>query len=117
MGSVGFGELALIAIVVLLVFGPDRLPELARKAGQMMTKAREATRSFTDALDSEFDETTSPIRTMQSEYQATKDELSNVAGTILNFDTSPSADESPTEMASNDETPSENSPGDEEASE
>jgi hypothetical protein len=53
---------------------------------------------------------------MQSEYQATKDELSNAAGTILNFDASPSADESPTEMASNDETPSENSPGDEEAS-
>jgi Tat protein translocase TatB subunit len=88
MGSVGFGEIALIAIVALLVFGPDRLPELSRKAGELMTKAREATRSFTDALDSEFDEATSPLRTFQSEFQATKDELSSAAGTILNFDAS-----------------------------
>lgn len=86
MGSIGFGEIALIAIVALLVFGPDRLPELARKAGELMTKAREATRSFTDALDNEYEETTSPIRTLQSEFQATKDELKSAAGTVLDFD-------------------------------
>jgi sec-independent protein translocase protein TatB len=86
MGSVGFGEIALIAIVALLVFGPDRLPELSRKAGELLTKAREMTRSFTDSLDSEFDEATSPIRTLQSEYHATKDDLTSAAGTILNFD-------------------------------
>lgn len=88
MGSVGFGEIALIALVALLVFGPDRLPELSRKAGELMTKAREATRSFTDALDSEFDEHTAPIRTLQAEFHATKDELTNAAGTILDFDAS-----------------------------
>jgi sec-independent protein translocase protein TatB len=88
MGSVGFGEIALIAIVALLVFGPDRLPEISRKAGELLTKAREATRSFTDAIDSEFDETASPIRSLQAEYQATKDELSSAAGTILNLDAS-----------------------------
>jgi len=86
MGSVGFGEIALIAIVALLVFGPDRLPELSRKAGELLTKAREMTRSFTDSLDNEFNEATSPIRTLQSEYQATKDELTSAAGTILDFD-------------------------------
>jgi sec-independent protein translocase protein TatB len=86
MGSVGFGEIALIAIVALLVFGPDRLPELSRKAGELLTKAREMTRSFTDSLDNEFDEATSPIRTLQSEYHATKDELTSAAGTIINFD-------------------------------
>lgn len=86
MGSVGFGEIALIAIVALLVFGPDRLPELSRKAGELLTKAREMTRSFTESLDNEFDEATSPIRTLQSEYHATKDELTNAAGTVLSFD-------------------------------
>ena len=93
MGSVGFGEIALIAIVALLVFGPDRLPELSRKAGELLTKAREMTRSFTDSLDSEFDDATSPIRTVQSEFQATKDELTSAAGTILNFDTPTVTDE------------------------
>lgn len=114
MGSVGFGEIALIAIVALLVFGPDRLPELSRKAGELLTKAREATRSFTDALDSEFDEATSPIRTLQTEFQATKDELTSAAGTILDFDgpTEPPADPSTSPQASPEE-PSTPSPHDE----
>ena len=110
MGSVGFGEIALIALVALLVFGPDRLPELSRKAGELLTKAREATRSFTDALDNEFDDATSPIRSLQAEYHATKDELTSAAGTILNFDESPDPDaglDNPT-----DETPP---PSDQEA--
>lgn len=103
MGSVGFGEVALIALVALLVFGPDRLPELSRKAGELLTKAREATRSFTDALDTEFDEATSPIRSLQAEYHATKDELTSAAGTILNFDETPDPDTAPDD--STDETP------------
>jgi sec-independent protein translocase protein TatB len=103
MGSVGFGEIALIALVALLVFGPDRLPELSRKAGELLTKAREATRSFTDALDNEFDDATSPIRSLQAEYHATKDELTSAAGTILNFDESPDSDAGPDNPT--DETP------------
>jgi Tat protein translocase TatB subunit len=94
MGSLGFGEIALIAIVALLVFGPDRLPELARKTGELLAKAREATRSFTDALDSEFDEAASPIRSLQADLQATKDELTSAAGTVLDFDGSSSTSES-----------------------
>ena len=106
MGSLGFGEIALIAIVALLVFGPDRLPELSRKAGELLTKAREATRSFTDAIDSEFDEAASPIRSLQTEFQATKDELTNAAGTILDFSGPDASEESLTESS---EPPSESS--------
>ena len=87
MGSIGFGEIALIAIVALLVFGPDRLPELSKKAGELMAKAREATRSFTEAIDNEFEAGTSPIRSLKAEYEATKDELTSAAGTVLDLDT------------------------------
>ena len=103
MGSVGFGEIALIALVALLVFGPDRLPELSRKAGELLTKAREATRSFTDALDNEVGDDTSSIRSLQAEFQATKDELTSAAGTVLNFDKAADPDAAPDEPT--DETP------------
>lgn len=46
MGNLGFAELLLIGVVALLVFGPERLPELARNAGRMLHRFRtEASRS------------------------------------------------------------------------
>lgn len=89
MGSVGFGEIAVIALVALLVFGPERLPELSRKAGELLTKARVATKTFTDSIDAEFDDASAPIRSLQTEYEATKDELKSAAGAVLDFDRVP----------------------------
>lgn len=40
MFDIGFWEIALIAIVTLLVVGPDRLPEVARTAGRWVLKIR-----------------------------------------------------------------------------
>lgn len=93
MGSVGFGEIALIAIVALLVFGPDRLPEMAKKAGELLAKGREATRSFTDSIDREYDDSTAPIRTLRAEYEATLEELRNAAGTVLDMSVDGAEDE------------------------
>jgi sec-independent protein translocase protein TatB len=38
--EVGFSELLVIAVVALLVLGPERLPRAARMAGSFMRKAR-----------------------------------------------------------------------------
>lgn len=43
MGNLGFQELALIAVVGLIVFGPERLPELARQAGKVLARFRSET--------------------------------------------------------------------------
>lgn len=46
MNTFGFQELLVVAVVALLVLGPERLPEFARKAGQMIARFRsEASRS------------------------------------------------------------------------
>ena len=37
------GEMVIIALVALVVLGPERLPELARSAGKMMHKMRTMT--------------------------------------------------------------------------
>ncbi len=50
----GFGELLVIAFVAVLVFGPDRLPELARQAGGMVRKARDFANSARDELRTEL---------------------------------------------------------------
>lgn len=38
MSNLGFGEIALIVIVALLIFGPTKLPKLGRAAGQALNE-------------------------------------------------------------------------------
>ena len=40
MFDVGLLELAVIALVAVVVLGPDRLPDLARQAAQLLHRAR-----------------------------------------------------------------------------
>jgi len=85
MGSLGTGEILVIAVVALIVFGPKRLPELARKAGEMLTKAREATKSVTSALDNEYDGITAPLQDLKNEYDSTVKGLKDAASTATGF--------------------------------
>ena len=54
MFGVGLPEFAVIAVVAVLVFGPDKLPDLARQAGQLMRKARQLANSARDELRAEL---------------------------------------------------------------
>jgi len=49
MGSLSFSEIMVIVLVILVVFGP-RLPDLSRRAGELMKKVREASSSLSDAV-------------------------------------------------------------------
>ena len=54
MFGVGLPELAVIAFVAVLVFGPDKLPEFARQAGRMARKVREFANDARDELREEL---------------------------------------------------------------
>lgn len=43
MGNLGFQEILVIVLVALLVFGPNRLPELARDLGRALSRFRSET--------------------------------------------------------------------------
>ena len=45
MGNLGFGELLIIAVVVLLFTGSKRLPELGRSLGQSIREFQRALKS------------------------------------------------------------------------
>ena len=49
-GSVGSGEWIVLFVVVLIVVGPRRMPEIARKLGRMMEMFRRAADEFKDQL-------------------------------------------------------------------
>lgn len=54
MFDIGFWELALIAVVALLVIGPERLPGVARTAGLWLGKARSFIASVKADVDREL---------------------------------------------------------------
>lgn len=54
MFDVGFSELLVIAVVALLVLGPERLPRAARMAGLWVRRARAQWHSVRAELESEM---------------------------------------------------------------
>jgi sec-independent protein translocase protein TatB len=53
--NVGLGEIMIIVLVVLLLFGPERLPEMARQAGRFLGRLRLTTQDALDQLKEETD--------------------------------------------------------------
>ena len=56
MFDVGFWELAIIAVIALLVIGPERLPKAARTAGLWVGRARRMVREVKADIDKEIRE-------------------------------------------------------------
>src|SRR5215468_11336022 len=53
-GSLGWGEFLALAVIALFVFGPQRLPEVAREAGRMLRQLREMANGARNQLRSEL---------------------------------------------------------------
>lgn len=53
MFNVGIGEIFVILLVCLVVFGPERLPELARQAGRLIGQLQVLTQGMLDQLKEE----------------------------------------------------------------
>ncbi len=54
MFDFSFGEIGLIAVVALLVLGPERLPRVARTAGALVRRARNSWQSVRDEIEREL---------------------------------------------------------------
>jgi sec-independent protein translocase protein TatB len=52
--GIGFGELVVIAFLAVLVFGPDRLPDLAKQAGRFVRQLRQFANNARDELRAEL---------------------------------------------------------------
>lgn len=96
--DVGAGEWFVLLAVILVVVGPKRLPEVARKFGQYYSKFRRAAENFKRQLldmDSEFSRTVKEVEKVaqgaenaaQEAFKIEGDEAAAAPDTTRNEDT------------------------------
>lgn len=55
-GKIGYLELAIIIFIVLIIFGPGKLPQVAKAIGESIKSYREEIRGKNDTVGKEKDE-------------------------------------------------------------
>jgi TatA/E family protein of Tat protein translocase len=50
MGTAGAGELLVLFVVILILFGPAQLPAMARAIGRILNQLRRASQDFSDQI-------------------------------------------------------------------
>jgi sec-independent protein translocase protein TatB len=80
------GEIVVIALLALVVLGPKRLPELARKVGGWTAELRQAARDITRGLESEVadlkdvrNELKAPLNEMKKPFTEIKNEMGDLS--------------------------------------
>ncbi|MFD1040043.1 twin-arginine translocase TatA/TatE family subunit [Virgibacillus byunsanensis] len=54
LSSIGFPGLILILIIALVIFGPKKLPEIGKAAGQTLREFKKSTNELTSDVSDEF---------------------------------------------------------------
>jgi sec-independent protein translocase protein TatB len=78
MFDIGFSEIFVIAVVALLVLGPERLPKAARFAGLWVRRARAQWHSVKSELETELaaEELKRSLRETEDSMREARDEIS-----------------------------------------
>lgn len=102
--ELSIGEMALIAIAIVVLFGPDKLPQIARDLGSGVRKMRGAVEDIKTEI---MKETDNPVSEIKREIEKVKDAAKdfdptkNIQKDIIG---EPSADETPKLKPSEDDT-------------
>jgi len=81
MFDVGFAELFVLALIGLLVLGPERLPKVARTVGGFVRKARASWIGLRNTIQSELDaaDISAPIKQAEKEFKQIGKDLTDLA--------------------------------------
>jgi sec-independent protein translocase protein TatA len=64
MPSIGFGEILIILLIALIVFGPTRLPEMGRTIGKSLREFRRTASDLRAEIESDLDDDPPPPRSV-----------------------------------------------------
>jgi TatA/E family protein of Tat protein translocase len=78
LNFLGFQELVLVFFVVMFLFGPKKIPELARSLGKGLRKVNEAKNSITQEIKKGMQEGEGQGKDVLTEIKSVKDDIDNI---------------------------------------
>jgi TatA/E family protein of Tat protein translocase len=104
MFNIGLPELLIIVAIALIVFGPNKLPELARAFGRAMREFRKATEEVKESFEAETRDLEEIKQTISGDHLSTLLEETSTA--VEAHEAAPSEESSPsTESSSHEAIP------------
>lgn len=82
MGSLSFSEIFTILVIILIIFGPKRLPEFARKVGEFIAWGRRSMQEFTATVQREMGDDAQPLIDLQTEIRGAQGDFSNAVKAV-----------------------------------
>lgn len=75
-------ELVFVFFVILLVFGADKVPDIARTLGKGMRKVRNATQDIKSEIEKSAEKQGLDTKQIEQDLKEVKDEVENIAGSV-----------------------------------
>jgi sec-independent protein translocase protein TatB len=82
MPNLTLSEIVAIVLVILIVFGPQRLPEIARKAAVLIRHARGTLASLRDEFESEYGEFAEPLKEVRDEVAGVRRDVDHSVAAV-----------------------------------
>ena len=75
-------ELVFVFFVILLVFGADKVPDIARTLGKGMRQVRNATQDIKSEIEKSAEKQGLDTKQIEQDLKEVKDEVENSAGSV-----------------------------------
>ena len=75
-------ELVFVFFIILLVFGADKMPDIARTLGKGMRQVRNATQDIKDEIQKSAEKQGLDTKQIEQDIKEVKDEVEDIAGSV-----------------------------------
>ncbi|MGB0811152.1 MAG: Sec-independent protein translocase subunit TatA/TatB [Flavobacteriaceae bacterium] len=75
-------ELVFVFFIILLVFGADKVPDIARTLGKGMRQVRNATQDIKDEIQKSAEKQGLDTKQIEQDIKEVKDEVEDTAGSV-----------------------------------
>ena len=80
--SIGFWQIIIVILIILLVFGADKVPDIARTLGKGMRQVRNATQDIKDEIQKSAEKQGLDTKQIEQDIKEVKDEVEDIAGSV-----------------------------------